>query len=66
MFGIDGTLMLGMVMPGKLGIELVVFCMTKNPTAPAMDMNTTAAIAKTAHGIPPDDFRGGGGDHGAP
>src|SRR3954454_341869 len=66
-FGMDGTEMLGMRTPGKLGIELVDLFTMKNPTAPAMTMNTTAAITKTTHGTPADDFRGGGGDgHGAP
>jgi len=63
--GIDGTLMLGMLTPGKSGIWRDALFTMMNPTPAAMIMNTTAATAKTTHGIPPDDFRGGGA-HGAP
>jgi hypothetical protein len=59
MFGIDG--MLGMLTPGMLGIARVDLFTTKKPTAPATIRNKTATTAKTTHGIPADDFRGGGG-----
>src|SRR4029453_19056089 len=63
--GMLGTLMLGMVTPGKSGIDRADLPPMNHPTIPAKAMKTTAAMPKIAHGIPADDLRGGGA-HGAP
>src|SRR6185503_5369924 len=66
MLGIDGLLgTLGMLAPGMAGISRVDLFTTRKPTTPAMAMNTTAPMLNTSHGMPADDFRGGGA-HGVP
>jgi hypothetical protein len=69
MFGMDGIEgmegMLGMLTPGISGKVLVALFTMTNPTPAAIAMNTTAPIPSTTHGMPAEDFRGGGA-HGAP
>jgi len=57
-----GTLMLGILMIGKLCVALLDMY---TPTPAAMAMKTAAPIPSTTHGMPADVFCGGG-VHGAP
>ena len=52
--------MLGMLTPGMSGNCCDDRFTTMKPTPAATIMNTTAIPMKIAHGMPPDDFRGGG------
>jgi hypothetical protein len=64
--GIDGMLgKLGIEMEGIVEIACDVLSTMTNPTTPAMIRNTTAMPPKTTHGMPAEDFRGGGA-HGVP